>query len=207
MTTDVKLAAPPLRERIMGAAFDAFMDLGYAGASTSEIARRAKVSKRDLYAAFGSKQAMLAACIAERAALMRRPLDLPEPRSRAALVATLMAFGTLVLREVARPEVLAVHRLAILEAERSPEVALTLEELGRTGSKTALAGLLRGAQAAGLLGDGDPGDLAEIFLAVLWRGGLMIRLLLRVEAGPDEAEATARARFAVEVVLSRAGGG
>ena len=46
-------------ERILGAAFKAFTEDGYAAASTLDIATRAKVSKRDLYASFGSKHACL----------------------------------------------------------------------------------------------------------------------------------------------------
>ncbi len=57
----------PARDRIVGAAMRAFMELGYAAASTLEIATRAQVSKRELYALLGSKQAMLAACISDRA--------------------------------------------------------------------------------------------------------------------------------------------
>jgi AcrR family transcriptional regulator len=53
-----------------------FASATFPGASTLEIATRAKVSKRDLYALFGSKRAMLAACIKERAARMRQPLVL-----------------------------------------------------------------------------------------------------------------------------------
>jgi len=37
---------------------EAFMELGYHQASTLKIATRAQVSKRELYAAFGNKQAM-----------------------------------------------------------------------------------------------------------------------------------------------------
>ena len=56
-------AIPPTAEnalcgRIIGAAFESFMGNGYAGTSMHEIARRAKVSKRDLYANFPSKQAL-----------------------------------------------------------------------------------------------------------------------------------------------------
>ena len=69
-----------LRRRILRAAFEEFMQRGYAGTSTLDIASRAKVSKRDLYAEFGSKHAMLEACIAERAERMRQPLQLPAPR-------------------------------------------------------------------------------------------------------------------------------
>ena len=39
-----------VRERILEAAFAAFMKNGYATTSTLEIATRARVSKRDLYA-------------------------------------------------------------------------------------------------------------------------------------------------------------
>ena len=39
-----------LCNRIIGAAFEAFVENGYAGTTTLEIATRAKVSKRDLRA-------------------------------------------------------------------------------------------------------------------------------------------------------------
>src|SRR6202000_2171376 len=55
-----------VRARILEAAFAAFMKQGYAATSTAEIAARAKVSKRELYA-IGNKQELLAACISARA--------------------------------------------------------------------------------------------------------------------------------------------
>ena len=48
-----------VRERILGAAFATFMEKGFAGTTTREIAARAKVSKRELYTLFEDKQAML----------------------------------------------------------------------------------------------------------------------------------------------------
>jgi AcrR family transcriptional regulator len=63
-------------ERILGAAFKAFTENGYAGTSRIEIATRAKVSKRDLYANLGGKEAILVTCIASRAARMRPPPNL-----------------------------------------------------------------------------------------------------------------------------------
>ena len=192
---------PSLRERILSAAFQTFMDHGYAGASTLDIARLAKVSKRDLYAQFNSKQAMLAACIASRAERMRLPLHLPVPRDRAALLATLIAFGMTVAREVSRPEVLAVYRLALTEAENSPEVARTLDGLGRAATREALSRMLAGAQASGLLGAGKPGEMADDFTAILWRGGLVLRLLLRIAPPPGARECERRARAAADALL------
>jgi AcrR family transcriptional regulator len=85
----VESGPQPARERILCAAMEAFMELGYAEASTLEIATRAQVSKRELYALFGNKQAMLAACIADRVGRMRLPTELPPPCNREELVAML----------------------------------------------------------------------------------------------------------------------
>lgn len=191
---------PSLRQRILGAAFASFMQHGYAGTSTLEIATRAKVSKRDLYSLFGSKQAMLGECIRERADRMRMPLHLPPPGDAAGLSTTLLRFGTTVLREMSRPEVLGVYRLAITEAERSPDIADVLENYGRAQTLAKLGELMRASQAAGLLGPGEPEAMAATFLAVLW-GGLHVRLLLRVAPAPDEAQAEAQARRATEALV------
>src|SRR5438093_6894035 len=101
----------PARRRILEAAFSAFMERGFAAASTLEIATRARVSKRELYALVGSKQEMLVACIRERAKRLQMPADLPEPHDRRALGRTLETFGTQLLREVSDPTVIAVFRL------------------------------------------------------------------------------------------------
>ena len=66
-----------VRERILEAAFAAFMKSGYATTSTLEIATRARVSKRELYALVGNKQEMLIACISERARRLTCPLTCP----------------------------------------------------------------------------------------------------------------------------------
>lgn len=116
----------PVRQRILEAAFSAFMERGFAETSTLEIATRARVSKRELYALVGSKQAMLAACIGERAKRLQMPADLPELRDRDTLARALEVFGAQLLREISDPTVIAVFRLAIAEAVRAPEVAEAL---------------------------------------------------------------------------------
>jgi transcriptional regulator GlxA family with amidase domain len=55
------------RERVLEAAFTLFCEHGFSDVSTLEIATRAQVSKRDLYALFRNKQVVLADCIKERA--------------------------------------------------------------------------------------------------------------------------------------------
>ena len=96
-------AEASLAGRIISAAFAAFMENGYGPTTMLEIATRAKVSKRDLYANFENKQAVLLACIANRAERMRLAPDLPAPRDRETLAATLTSLGRTVVREVSIP--------------------------------------------------------------------------------------------------------
>src|ERR1041384_3089967 len=96
-----------MRQRILGAALQAFAEHGYAGTSTLHIATRAKVSKRDLYAHFASKQAALVDCIKARSEQMQLPAQLSVPRTRKALATTLETFATQVLVATSHPTVMA----------------------------------------------------------------------------------------------------
>jgi len=206
-TKTVRCGAPesssetPLRDRVLSAAFSAFMERGYEGASTLDIATRAKVSKRELYALFDNKHAMLAACIAERAKRMRLPLKLPTASNREALAATLNVFGTTILRGVCDPKVLAVYRLAIAESDSSPEIAQLLDKAGREANRSALVELLTAAQADGLLGAVEPATMAAQFFALIW-GDLLVRLLLRVTNVPKPTEVEQRVRVATDILMT-----
>ena len=195
----MKTSSTPV-SRILGAAFEAFAEEGYAGTSTLDIATRAKISKRDLYANFGSKHEVLVACIKSRADRMRLSPDLPTPGSRQMLASTLTAFATNLVLEVSHPSVTATFRLAIAEATRSPEIAQALDSAGRDATRRALAELLANAQSAGLIGPGDPTEMAMQYLGLLWEG-LMVGLLLGVEPPPEPAEAERRAAKATAAFM------
>ena len=188
-----------VRERILDAAFAAFMKSGYAAASTLEIATRARVSKRELYALVGNKQELLIACISERAKRLDVPADLPVPRDRETLAQVLASFGTRLVREVSDPTVIAVFRLAISEVTHAPEVARALDSIGREAGRAALRKIMAGAQASGLL-TGRPAELAQQFAGLLWRD-LMVSLLLGVAERPSPREIAQRARDAAAAFL------
>ncbi len=190
----------PLRERILEAAFCAFMENGYPGTSLLEIATRAKVSKREIYAVCEDKAGLLRDAIADRAQRMRLPLELPTPKDRAAFAATLTAFGTAILSGVCNPAVRAVYWLAISESRNAPEVAKLLDKVGRTAGRAALAQTLAQAQADGLIGAGEPGAMAIDFFALLW-GDLLLQLLLGVANPPASQIMEQRAREATAKLL------
>src|SRR5262249_32307202 len=132
-----------------------------------------------------------------RAERMRRPLQLPAPQDRKAFLAVLKTFGSTFLREICDPAVVAVYRLAATEAERSPEVAQTLDGAGRERNRDALIGFLRHAQSLRMLGTGDPSVMASEFFGLL-QGDLLLRLILRVTDPPTPEEINRRAETAAE---------
>jgi AcrR family transcriptional regulator len=184
------------RGRILEAAFCVLMEHGYAGATTREIAARAKVSKRELYALFGSKQGILAALIEGRSSLMRMPLAASANlRTRADLASVLTRYGANLLREVFQPAPLAMHRLALAETERSPEMARILDEGGRNANLRSMIAFLAAAKDRGLLRDVDPEIMAGRFFTLLW-GDRLMRVLMRVADVPQTDEIQGRAEAA-----------
>jgi AcrR family transcriptional regulator len=197
---DAESSARSVRERVLAAAFRAFCERGYAGTSTLEIATRAKVSKRELYAICPDKGALLREAITERAQRMQAPLQLPAAQDREALAATLGAFGAAILHGVCDPGVRAVYWLAISEAVHAPEVAKALDSIGRQASRAALARTLARAQGDSLIPAGDPATMAVEFFALLW-GDLLLQLLLRVTDPPSPKALERKARVATEKFL------
>jgi AcrR family transcriptional regulator len=191
------------RDRVLNAAFSLFREHGFSSTSMLDIVNRARISKRDLYALFRNKHAVLAACISERTERMRRPLDttIPVPQTREALTTLLVEFGVSALQTMCHPDALTVFRLAIAESDRAPEVARTLDSSGREANLRALTELIRNAQAHRLIVGDDPAVLVARYFAVL-AGDLLIRLLMRVRAVPTEREIVTRARAATEAVMA-----
>jgi len=188
-----------VRGRILAAAFAAFMKKGFAAAGTAEIAARARVSKREIYALFGNKQGLLLACITERVRRLHLPTDLPVPGDRETLAQVLTTFGQQLIKEISDPAVVAVFRLAVAEAMRTREVAQALESIGRQAVQEALGAIMAQAQESGLV-QGRPAACAEQFSGLLW-GSLMISLLLGVAKRPDAQEIEARAQDAAAAFL------
>ena len=189
----------PVRARILNAAFMVLQERGYAATSTREIAARAKVSKRELYAQFGSKEGILGALIAARAAKMRQPLEHPDVHDRASLVATLRAFGAGFLGQLCDPAVVSIFRLAISGAERSPEMSRVLHDEARAPVRAAVEALMRQARAAGLVA-GEPSAMMARFLALL-TGEVHVPLLLGLVATPEPSELVRSAKAATDAIL------
>jgi len=74
-TAPTRLSAAERREAILAAALRVFSEGSYAGATTAEIAREARVSEPILYRHFSSKRALYFACLEEAWRRIRSKLE------------------------------------------------------------------------------------------------------------------------------------
>ncbi|MDE2577834.1 MAG: TetR/AcrR family transcriptional regulator [Hyphomicrobiales bacterium] len=190
------------RREILEAAGAEFCEKGYAAATTLGLARRARISKRDLYALFGSKQGVMEALIGAYTQTMTLTTLAP-PRNAADFLATLETFGAAFLAQLLDEQRVLFYRLAIAEAPQS-EFARILHERGIAPVKQSVSAFLTQAVAAGIVRPQDALLLADVFFGALI-GQTQIETLLGLTAPPDEEARRARAkqaRAAVERLLT-----
>ena len=150
------------RKEILDAAFLEFSTKGYAGASMEAIARRAHASKETLYAWFENKETLLNTLFAQR-------LDAMTGRTAAAAIRDASVANVLpIIAEDTNRFMLATQPLSqALGVGQAGEAALRLmgqtitEERGRFVDY-----LLRRRDAGEIAFDGDPFELASLFVAM-----------------------------------------
>ncbi|PZA11024.1 TetR/AcrR family transcriptional regulator [Rhodopseudomonas palustris] len=156
------------RAAILQAAFDVFVEKGFEAATTAEIVRRARTSKRTLYEFFASKQEILTALVRYGATKMKPALELPEPQTKTQFLAVLEQFGRLFLGELLHPERTAMYRLAIAEVARGGgSVARELEASGRAPVTQAITRFFEHAAARGIIPRDKIATLMSVFFSVL----------------------------------------
>jgi AcrR family transcriptional regulator len=188
-------AQDPRAAEIQRAAFEAFVEHGVAGATTDEIARRASVSKREIYRLFGSREALFAGLVRERAAVMRQALALAPPADAASALDALERFGREFLTLLTAPTTIAVYRLAVGEAARLPELGRELDLEGRGTVLSALMQWMTSAVEHGALHVPDVERAAGSFMALLI-ADLPVRLMLGAIGTPSQEELARRAALA-----------
>ncbi len=145
-----------LREHILRAAKDVFLELGFERASMDEVASRAGASKRTLYAHFESKEKLFLAVIDLVRDLFLERLMRPEDYSARPAEALAMFCGRYLERMLYEKSV-KMSRVTMAEAERFPEAAARYFDVLFTEVHDRLSAYLReafdlspsaGAQAA-----------------------------------------------------------
>jgi TetR/AcrR family transcriptional repressor of mexJK operon len=161
-----------VRDVILKAETEVFIEHGFTGSSIDQIAARAGVSKPTIYSHFDGKEKLFiailnAVCDSFAAPIMGSGADSED------LSVMLVKIADGYTRSVLRPEIVALHRLFAAEAERFPELASRYFEAGPERVHRTLAEFLTSRMARGEIRKVDPRMLADFFAAlVLTRCGL-----------------------------------
>jgi AcrR family transcriptional regulator len=108
--------------RTLDASLEVFAEFSFEDATTSEIASRSRMSKRDLYALFPSKQALLMGVVMREMQTQER--NFRETIASTAKVRTLRSkldlIGIALVEDMLSPSMGVIRRLVILESLKQP---------------------------------------------------------------------------------------
>jgi TetR/AcrR family transcriptional repressor of mexJK operon len=188
--------------KILAAAFEMFLDLGYAGTSMDLVAQRARASKTTLYTRFPSKEALFAATIS--AACQRRMSFEAHALSSLPVEEALIRIARQFLDLIYSPEALRMEQILTGEATRFPEAAQIFYQAGPARVREAVARYFETASERGLLRVEDPVFAAGQFLAAM-KGMPHCELMMSVRPPPAPDEREAFIAKAVTLFLEGAG--
>jgi TetR/AcrR family transcriptional regulator, regulator of autoinduction and epiphytic fitness len=130
-----------LREHILTAAKDAFLESGFERTSMDAVAARAQTSKRSLYAHFPTKDVLFLAVIERVHDLFRGRMQTPGHYASDPAEATALFCGRF-LQMLGWAPILQTCRMGITEAGRLPEAAAQLYDVFFGTASTRLAAYL-----------------------------------------------------------------
>lgn len=188
---------------ILHAATQLFLEKGYEGVSTEDVARGASASKQTVYKYFGDKSELFRQIVldvtdqAERIVerLSARFDEMTDPATE--LPALAREYATAVLR----PEVLQLRRLVISEAERFPDLARAYFEAAPARATGVLAAGFRQLGRRGLLPMSDP-DAAATDFAYAILGPLVDRAMFLGRDQIRDRDIRARVDAGVRALLA-----
>jgi TetR/AcrR family transcriptional regulator, mexJK operon transcriptional repressor len=192
--------SPVKRRQILEGARLAFGELGYERASVDLVAARAGVGKATVYNHFLDKKSLFAACYSEDADEVRDELRRSLRQAGGDPEIGLRRVGEKLLRILTSPAFVSLHRHAVAEADRFPEVGVTFFTRGPVVVYGAVADWLRRWEALGVLRL-DDAHAAAVQFVLLCQGDLVVRAQLGVVRRPPAGEVHATIRRAVRTFL------
>jgi AcrR family transcriptional regulator len=185
--------------QILEGARQIFLAEGFDGASMSEIARAAGVSKGTIYFHFESKEDLFEALIrAERRQQAEQICKLNEADSD--LAAVMFNFGRSLLTTMVMPSVVAQVRTVMAVAQKFPRIGRAFYEAGPKYGLDRLAAYLKTQSDAGKLETPDPRMAATHFIQ-LCQGDIFKQKLFCTIDDVSAAEIDKTVAAAVEVFM------
>jgi AcrR family transcriptional regulator len=195
-----------VRRAILDATLQLYLEKGYSGTSTDEVAARSSVSKQTIYRHFSDKDDLV------REALQRLIAAAEEQGAEAFdtlaesndLENDLRAFARQHIFDVIQPDIMQVRRRIISEVERFPDIAKAWYEAAPKRAREKLAECLKGLCERGLLNIADAEIAAEQFNWLILSIP-MNRGMFDVDTIEDRSQHADYADAAVDVFLAAYG--
>jgi len=180
------------RRKILSGAAQIFMAEGYEGASMSQIAAAADVSKGTLYNYYPGKKDLFAAFVAAGCSQLVTDM-FSAPTEAETPAETLTRIGRLMLTTMVTQKGLAMFRMVVMEAAKFPELAKLFIKAGPETLVNHLATWLDTQVKNGHLRIPDTHFAAEQFFALA-----QTRLVLRARVDPAYQASDADIDFVVQ---------
>lgn len=176
-----------------------FFEHGFDGASADMIAERARISKRTLYARFGSKARVFEAVILDEIDTQLRALE-PTIDADLAVADRLQSIADVLLEWLLTSRITSMERVVIAQAVRFPALAANIHDFGFQRAAKWVASILGAAGAKGELEVSDPVFAAEQFVTLMVVAP-MRRAALGLAPPAYDENARARVRRGIELFL------
>ena len=171
------------REQIRAAARALFLRHGFAETSMDAVTAAAGVSKQTLYRYYETKAQLFAGVLGELI-MQAGPTPAATPpearvsRSQAELEASLVVLSERFLARLMKPDQLALLRVVIAEGSRFPELTESFRSTVPAAEAAAVAAVIEGGMAGGLVAKWvevrtAARALAALLLAFVFRDGLL----------------------------------
>ena len=197
------------RQAIITAATAVFLQHGYLGATTDQVAARASVSKQTLYKHFADKHTLFADVILDTtvnvveglADAVARRLDNADD-----VPAALRGLAEEWMSGLLQPDVLRLRRLVIAEADRFPEIGRAWFDRGFDRALVILGEAMQRLAGRGLLHNlNDPALAAYQFAGLVMYQPMNQVMFAGADAPPPAEHLTRIADSAVDVFLAAYG--
>jgi AcrR family transcriptional regulator len=190
------------RRAFLDAAAEVLFEQGFEAASVNEVVRRAGGSLATLYAQFGNKEGLFLAALEDRVRAVAETIDVAAVADLP-VAAGLQVIGERYLEALLRPNGVALFRILVAEARKSPELTRSFMAAGPTPVRAAVAAYLAERNAAEETAVADPLRAAGAFLDMVGASPRM-QALFEPEFVMDDGGRAAHVKAAVTLFLSGA---
>lgn len=187
------------RRAMIEAAWQVMQEKGCEAATLSDIIALSGGSRATLYEAFGGKNGLIEAAVAERCSAFGQSMQLvlDERNDPQTVLETL---GYAFLTKVFAPESTRTLGIFVAEGSRFPNMIETFLQHGPCALTSRIARYLADVTRAGRLQVDEPELAADLFLSML-QGQWLLRVMTHNEAPPPPEALRKRARLAVAIFL------